>query len=81
MFLFHLSYSEATYLSWRYTMLGSNVNNLLLIDASQDSIAQGLVGITVPKRGVGCEVYAHGLAVPHEYFLLEVGVELNLFVQ
>ena len=59
-------------------MFGCNVNNLLLIYAGQDSIAQGLVRIPVPQRGVGCDMYAHGLAIPHKYFLLEVWVELNL---
>ena len=58
------------------SVLCSNINDLLLPDAGDGVVP---VGLSVPHRGVGGDMHALGLAVPHKYILLQVWVELNLW--
>ena len=55
------------YLSRGYSVLCSNVNDLLLPDAGDGVIP---VGLTVPHGWVGSDMHALRLAVPHKYILL-----------
>ena len=52
-------------------MLCGNVNDLLLPDGGDGVVP---VRLAVPHRGVGRDVHALGLAVTHEYILLQVWV-------
>ena len=60
-----------SYLSRCDSMLCGNVNDLLLPDGGDGVVP---VRLAVPHRGVGRDVHALGLAVTHEYILLQVWV-------